>query len=619
MHNRLIFLTLLLASACADKAEDGAETGIIDPGDDTGEIVDNDGDGVPASEDCDDDDATVSPNAAEVCDGRDNNCDGATDEGTLSTFYADGDDDGFGEDALPIEACEAPEGYAAQGGDCDDGDAAFYPGAAETDCGDPNDYNCDGSTGYADADGDGFPACEDCDDGAAEANPGGVEVCDGLDNDCDEVTDEEDAIDAPSWYADTDGDGHGDADFPVTACAEPEGYASASDDCDDGDADVNPDAQEVCDALDNDCDGAIDDADDSVDLSGGATTYADQDGDGYGDSAAATLACAAPAGDVANNTDCDDDDGAVNPGASEVCDERDNDCDGAIDDDDASLDLSTAETFYIDGDLDGYGGAAGAVLACEQPSGAVTTSTDCDDSDASVSPAATETCDGEDDDCDGVADEDAAVLGDDAACAASSCAEILAARPSAPDGVYSVTVSGVTRDMVCDMTDDGGGWTLVANFVWPGSTAGVAGWTSGSAVGSTTSDLSQTFKLSDADINTLSTSHYRAWGTATMCTTGACTVDITLYWSAACTYNSGAHSSGACATAYRDAALSDATGWTDPCSWHYGLTSASCTRGVPEMGTSHIGEHVFAGVEDSGSHAYDGRAGEDPSVEVWAR
>ncbi len=619
MHNRLIFLTLLFASACADKAEDGAETGIIDPGDDTGEAVDNDGDGVPAMEDCDDDDATVSPNAAEVCDGRDNNCDGATDEGTLLSFYADGDGDGFGADALVIEACEAPEGYAALGGDCEDNDAAYFPGAPETDCADPNDYNCDGSTGYADADADGFPACEDCDDGAAEANPGATEVCDGLDNDCDEVTDEDDAIDAPSWYADTDGDGHGDADFTITACAEPEGYVPTDDDCDDGDAEVNPDAQEVCDALDNDCDGAIDDADASVDLSGGATTYADQDGDGYGDADAATLACAAPAGDVANNTDCDDDDGAVNPGASEVCDDLDNDCDGAIDDDDASLDLSTASTFYVDADLDGYGGAAGAVLACDQPSGAVTTSTDCDDGDDTVSPAATETCDGEDDDCDGVADEDAAVLGDAAACAASSCAEILAARPSAPDGVYSVTVSGVTRDMVCDMTEDGGGWTLVANFVWPGSTAGVAGWTSGAAVGSTTSDLSRTFKLSDADINVLSTSHYRAWGTATMCTSGACVVDMTLYWSGSCTYNSGAHSSGACATAYRDVALTDATGWTDPCSWHYGLTSASCSRGVPEMGTSHIGEHVFAGVEDSSSHAYDGRPGEDPSVEVWTR
>ena len=74
--------------------------------------------------------------------------------------------------------------------------------------------------------------------------------------------------------------------------------------------------------------------------------------------------------------------------------------------------------------------------------------------------------------------------------------------------------------------------------------------------------------------------------------------------------------SGGCSD---DVALTDATGWADPCTWHYGLTSASCSRGVPEMGTSHIGEHVFAGVEDSGSHAYDGRAGEDPSVEVWTR
>ena len=64
------------------------------------------------------------------------------------TFYADGDGDGYGDATTPAQACERPEGYVEDDGDCDDSSGAFHPGAAESDCTDPADYNCDGSVGY---------------------------------------------------------------------------------------------------------------------------------------------------------------------------------------------------------------------------------------------------------------------------------------------------------------------------------------------------------------------------------------------------------------------------------------------------------------------------------------
>ena len=193
MHRALLPLLLLLA--CSDDATKDTTSGVDSgvgadsdgsdsDGSDSDAVVDNDGDGVPAEEDCDDDDATTYPGAAELCDGKDNSCDGAIDEGAQSSFYTDGDADGYGAGEA-ILACEAPSGAAARDGDCDDADPRYNPGAAEADCADPNDYNCDGSTGFADTDGDGFAACQECDDADAAVNPDATEVCDGLDNNCD--------------------------------------------------------------------------------------------------------------------------------------------------------------------------------------------------------------------------------------------------------------------------------------------------------------------------------------------------------------------------------------------------------------------------------------------------
>ncbi|MCB9743116.1 MAG: hypothetical protein H6741_32850 [Alphaproteobacteria bacterium] len=396
---KLLALALLFPLACKD-SDEPVDSNVGD--DSVVEDPDNDGDGFPASEDCDDADAGIYPEAVEICDGVDNNCDGTVDEGVLSTWYGDGDGDGFGADDVVEEACQAPEGYVAAGGDCDDADVDFHPGALEDDCADPNDYNCDGSVGYEDGDGDGYAACEECDDGDAAVNPSALEVCNEIDDNCDGSVDE--GV-TETFYADYDADGYGDPDYSQEACEAPTGYVADSTDCDDQDGAVNPAAQEVCNSVDDDCDGAVDDADDSLDLATAGTWYGDGDGDGYGDASAVTQACLQPSNTVTDSTDCDDSDSAVNPGATEVCNETDDDCDGLTDDADSSWDSSSGETYYLDGDGDGYGDASSGLDACEAPSSYVEDSTDCDDGDGAVNPGATEVCNETDDDCDGLVDD----------------------------------------------------------------------------------------------------------------------------------------------------------------------------------------------------------------------
>ncbi len=361
--------------------------------------ADEDGDGWAACEDCDDANPEVHPGADELCDGIDNDCDGTVDDDDAidaRTWFQDDDEDGYGVTDSSTAACEQPPGYAARDGDCDDGDPSYNPGASEDDCTDPNDYNCDGSVGWADEDGDGWAACEDCDDTDAGANPDQDEVCDGADNDCDGSVDEDDAVDAPSWYIDYDGDGYGSRSYALQACEQPSGYVASSSDCDDTDPSAHPGGSEVCDGADNDCDGTVDEAD----AADATTWYPDADGDGYG-SGGATAACAQPSGHAASDGDCDEGEPAINPGATEVCNGVDDDCDGSVD-----VGPADGTMWYTDGDGDGYGDTSSAVESCSQPSGdAVLEPGDCDDADGGVHPAATELCDGVDNDCDGSVDE----------------------------------------------------------------------------------------------------------------------------------------------------------------------------------------------------------------------
>ena len=185
----------------------------------------------------------------------------------------------------------------------------------------------------------------------------------------------------------------------LLACAEPtpvtdadgDGY-SLEVDCDDADAAIFPGASERCDSTDNDCDGAVDELPED-----GGAWYADADGDGHGDPAAVSWTCMGEGG-VAVGDDCNDADADVYPGAPELTDGVDQDCDGTTEDE-------TRVTLYIDADGDGYGDPANSItVGDDRPENAVETAGDCDDTDPDIHPDALDTCDGVDQDCDGAID-----------------------------------------------------------------------------------------------------------------------------------------------------------------------------------------------------------------------
>ena len=193
-----------------------------------------------------------------------------------------------------------------------------------------------------------------------------------------------------------------DTDKNVTELDDDSDGFAGLEDCDDNNPAVYPNAPEVCDGVDNDCDDLVDDEDDNFDTSTGSVSYADSDGDGYGDGDAMVHACEIPSGFVEDDTDCDDSNGDVHPGATEVCDDDDvdEDCDGLADNDDSSTDPSSLLDFYMDYDQDGYGDANMGTSACEAPTQYGTDSTDCNDTDSAINPAAAEVCDGVDNNCD---------------------------------------------------------------------------------------------------------------------------------------------------------------------------------------------------------------------------
>jgi hypothetical protein len=177
-----------------------------------------------------------------------------------------------------------------------------------------------------DEDGDGFTDDIDCNDHDPRIAPGAPEYCDGIDTDCDGVVDPNSALDALTWYRDGDGDGFGDPMDTKMACSAPGGpWVDNSEDCDDTNAAINPDASEICDGLDNDCDGVVDPPT-SADA---PTWYLDTDADGFGLSSEAVRSCTKPDGSWSvESTDCDDADARIHPGAEEFCDGLDFDCDG---------------------------------------------------------------------------------------------------------------------------------------------------------------------------------------------------------------------------------------------------------------------------------------------------
>ena len=225
----------LLSFACRNDQKT-----VIEPSNEGVVFQDADGDGYESSEDCDETDPSINPGVPELCDGIDNNCNGQIDEGVLITYFLDSDGDGFGDDNESTQNCAQPSGYVPNGNDCDDSDEITYPSA--------------------------------------------VEVCDGIDNDCDDLIDEDLG---EAGYLDSDRDGFGDPNQPADNCLDDGSVVSNADDCNDSNDSIYPDAPEYCDGIDNDCDG---DVDEDV----GLPYYLDQDGDGYGEDQTLLYACTPP-------------------------------------------------------------------------------------------------------------------------------------------------------------------------------------------------------------------------------------------------------------------------------------------------------------------------------------
>jgi hypothetical protein len=387
----------------ADELCDGLDNDCNDLIDDDADL---DGDGVFACFDCDDAEPAAFPENPELCDGIDNNCDDEVDEGL------DADGDGF----VPC----------ADSADCDDTDPLIHPGAEEV-C-DGVDQDCDGLVDETflgpadDVDQDGSPGCTDCDDLDAANSPLLEEVCDGQDNDCE----------AGTFFGGDESDGDSDGAW---ACA----------DCDDSDPANFPGNSEVCDGFDNDCDAA--------------TVFGGDEGDLDGDG---VLAC----------LDCDDGDGANFPGNAEICDGADNDCSGAADasggEADADGDGSFACADCDDSDPGNFPGnpevCNGLDDNCDEvvdegfdddDGDSFAACLDCDDNDPAAYPGAPEPCGGLDMNCDSAAPE-----------LCTSCLDALTDDPTLPDGSYPIDLDGVAGpspilDVWCDMSTDGGGWTRI--------------------------------------------------------------------------------------------------------------------------------------------------------------
>jgi len=464
-------------------------------------------------DDCNDADPEVHRAQLEICDGKDNNCNGMIDESPAAvTWYADDDDDGFGIDASRTRVSCAPiPGFSLRPSDCDDTRRDRSPAARELCNGEDDD--CDGVANFMirpgnfeDDDGDGYAdmVCggNDCDDSNTNVHPGAPELCDGLDNDCNGVVDGGDAM--AQWYLDLDGDGFGDPTMPaITSCDPQPARVSRGGDCDDASAAVHPGVADLCDGTDDDCDGAIDE--DSVRFA----YYSDVDGDGWGASASAIVfACVPPAGRSLRPGDCEDSRADTYPGAPELCDLVDNDCDGMVDED-------APVSWYPDVDRDGHGVPGGAVVTCSPPPGYAMVSDDCDDANGGNFPGNTETCNGRDDDCDGAADDGAAASCDayphtapTTACTAGACVLACDVNYSDCNGTFvdgceidtrrsptycgscinacgPADTCGLVTPSVCDASpvvslDGGNGFVLAVR-----ATGGVAAWGDAGANGQT--------------------------------------------------------------------------------------------------------------------------------------
>ena len=387
-----------------------------------GGATDFDNDGFPDSLDCQPDDALAYPGAPDPWgDGVDSDCDG--------TDGVDLDGDGFAANAAVDSGLR----------DCDDESVVSHPGGSEI-YNNSLDEDYDGDIGV-DADGDGRPAGEaDCDDQDPDTFAGATELLDSVDNDCDGDVDDgtrgvDDDGDGYCEGADYDADGFpdcrnaalpGDCDDGSPALhpgdVDGDGASPCTGDCDDEDPERAPDRTEICDGVDNDCNGEpasfeVDGDGDGYFICTGdcddtdpALTPLDADGDSYSpceddcDDADPALTPADADGDLWTvcGGDCDDLDAARHPGAFELCDGLDNDCSGsAVGEEDLDGDSDPTCTDCDDGDPDLHS-------LDQDGDGTSSCAGDCNDAAVGIGPAVSDLFgDGLDADCDGVDGVDA--------------------------------------------------------------------------------------------------------------------------------------------------------------------------------------------------------------------
>jgi hypothetical protein len=446
--------------------------------------------------DCDDNDAAVQPGAAELCDGIDQNCNEIADDGFDDSDLdgqadcVDADDDGDGvDDGLdnclaaynPDQNDTDADGAGDACDDDDDGDGAVdaedncpfldNPGQEDVDgngVGDACDSDRDGdgvandldncpdlpnadqldfdSDGRGDAcddddDDDGIQDASDCEPLDPAIYPGAPETCNQLDDDCDASTDEgQNAAGCSPWYLDADNDGYGSMVEPARCFCQATGQytASAADDCNDNLPAVHPGASEVCNGVDDNCAGGIDEPWPTVGTACDGPADPDQCEDG-------TVRCTAQG----DGTFCDDD--AATPGGQELCNGADDDCDGQVDENWPTLGQP------CDGaDSDS---CANGTTVCNAAHNGTTCINDL--------PNHTEICNGQDDDCDGTTDEgcdddndnycdqNMTVVGSPATCTAGGgdCND----QNSAIHPNHDELCDGLDND--CDgATDEGGTW-----------------------------------------------------------------------------------------------------------------------------------------------------------------
>ena len=335
-----------------------------------------------------------------------------------TTYYTDADQDGFGAAGSPNTVCQttAPAGSVTNSTDCNDALVMY------------NDSDVDGYGTAIKVACNGANLNTDCNDAVAAINPGATEICDlaNTDENCNGLADNADsgAADAgkTNFYADIDNDTYTVA-AATRFCDIVSGYlvsVSASIDCNDAVAAINPGATEICDAANTDenCNGLADNADSGAADLGKSNFYADADSDTY-TVATATRYCDIVVGYVASVSapiDCNDNDAAINPGATEICDAAnvDENCNGLADNADATAADSGKTNFYADIDNDTYT-LASASRFCDSVTGyrtAASLLTDCDDTNAAVYPGAVENCanDGVDNNCNGEANSDAEAI-----------------------------------------------------------------------------------------------------------------------------------------------------------------------------------------------------------------